>query len=72
LCKLKPHEKFGNLTITPSWRKVSVGEEKRERKKGFWEETDESKKVVINENTIQKIMNKMEMYTGRIVKLKEN
>ena len=31
-CDLKPHAKFQNPTITPSGRKVSVGEE-RERKK---------------------------------------
>ena len=36
------------------------------------EETDESKKEVINENTIQKIMNIMEMFTGWILKLEEN
>ena len=29
---LKPHAKFWNPTITPSWRKVSVGEEKEEKK----------------------------------------
>jgi hypothetical protein len=38
----------------------------------FMEETDESKKEVINENTIQKIMNMMEIFTGRILKLEEN
>ena len=33
-CDLKPHAKFHNPTITPSWRKVSVEEErKKERKK---------------------------------------
>ena len=36
------------------------------------EETDEIKKEVINENTIQKIMNMMEIFTGRILKLEEN
>ena len=28
-CDLKPHAKFRNPTITPSWRKVSGGEEKK-------------------------------------------
>ena len=32
-CYLKPHSKFRNPTITPSWRKETVGEEKREREK---------------------------------------
>ena len=30
-CNLKPHSKFQNPTITPSGRKASVGEEKREK-----------------------------------------
>ena len=30
-CDLKPHAKFQNPTITPSGRKVSVGEEEREK-----------------------------------------
>ena len=30
---LKPHANFRNPTITPSWRKVSVGEKKKEREK---------------------------------------
>jgi hypothetical protein len=36
------------------------------------EETNESKKEVINENTIQKMMNTMEMFTGQILKFEEN
>ena len=31
-CDLKPHAKFRNPTITPSWRKVSVGEVKQTKK----------------------------------------
>jgi hypothetical protein len=33
LKELKPHAKFQNPTLTPSWRKVTAGEERRERKK---------------------------------------
>ena len=32
LCDLKPHAKFQNPTITPSWRKVSEGKEREEKK----------------------------------------
>ena len=36
------------------------------------DETDESKKEVVNENTLQKMMKMMELFTGRILKLEEN
>ena len=32
-CELKPHAKFQNTTKTPSWRKVTETEERREREK---------------------------------------
>jgi hypothetical protein len=33
-CDLKPHAKFRNPTITPSGRKVTVGEEREKSKNG--------------------------------------
>jgi hypothetical protein len=37
-CDFKPHAKFWNPTITPSWRKVTGSEKKKKRKRHYRDE----------------------------------